>query len=165
MIQVRVAGLAVDSRSQPVRVLKPLESLPGEGRLLPIWIGPQETAAILIALEDAEHPPRPLVYDFVARVLDATDAHVERVEIPRLEAGTYYAEVTLRTPDGVRVIDARPSDSVALAVRVGAPIFVGEAVWEEAGIPDETGPDADAEAQVEAFSDFLDSVDPEDFRG
>ncbi len=163
MIPVTIASLAVDARSQPVLILKPVDEDPGAGKVLPIWIGHQEATAIVLAVEGTT-PPRPLVYDLFARLLRAVDAEVQRVEITRIEDGTFYAEISLRTPAGHRIIDARPSDSVALAVRVGAPIFVADAVMDEAGIR-EPEPQEDDESEVAAFADFLDSVDPEDFRG
>ena len=165
MVQVRIASLALDPRSsQPVIVLKPLGDEPGEGKLLPIWIGHPEATAILLALEGAE-PPRPLTHDLMKGMLEALDSYVERVEITRVEDGTFYAAITLRAEERTRIIDARPSDSIALAIRVGAPIFVAEEVFEEAAVPDESEAVADEEAELAAFRDFLDSVNPEDFQG
>lgn len=164
MIEVRIANMAVDSRGQPVVILKPVSEAPGEGALLPIWIGVQEATAIVLAVEGSA-PPRPLVYDLVTRFLETLQATVERVEITRLAEGTFYAEISLRTREGLHLIDARPSDSIALAVRTGAPIFVADEVLREAGVPDEAQPDATEDSQVEAFSEFLDTVNPEDFRG
>lgn len=164
MIEVRIATMAVDSRAQPVVILKPTSEASGEGTLLPIWIGVQEATAIVLAVEGSA-PPRPLIYDLVTRLLGTLDATVERVEITRLAEGTFYAEISLRTPEGLHLIDARPSDSIALAVRTGAPIFVADEVLREAGVPDEAQPDDTEDSQVEAFSEFLDTVNPEDFRG
>lgn len=164
MIGVRIASLAVDSRGQPVVILKPIDEPAGQGKLLPIWIGVPEATAIVLATEGTA-PPRPLVYDLMTRLLGALDATVEQVEVTRLEEGTFYAEIRLRTAHGLQVIDARPSDSIALAIRVGAPIYVAASVLEEAGMPDESTAEADEESQVEAFNEFLDTVDPEDFRG
>jgi len=164
VIQVRIVGLAIDSRSQPVIILKPISAEPGEGKLLPIWIGHQEATAILLAIEGDE-PPRPLAHDLMKSMLEALHATVERVEITRLEEGTFYAEITVRAPDGVHVLDARPSDSIALATRVGAPVWVAEEVLEEAGVPDESETGPDEEAELAAFSEFLETVDPEDFQG
>lgn len=165
MLQVRIASLALDPRSsQPVIVLKPLSDEPGVGMLLPIWIGHPEATAILLALEGAE-PPRPLTHDLMKGMLEALDSYVERVEITRVEEGTFYAAITLRGEERTRVVDARPSDSIALAIRMGAPIYVAEEVFESASVADEPGPVADEEAELAAFRDFLDSVDPEDFQG
>jgi bifunctional DNase/RNase len=165
VIQVRIASLALDPRSsQPVIVLKPLEDAEGSGRLLPIWIGQPEATSILLALEGAELP-RPLTHDLVKNLLEALDAYIERVEITRVEEGTFFAAITLRAEERRVVVDARPSDSIALAVRMAAPIFVAEAVLEQAAVPDEPGAVVDEEAELEAFRQFLDAVDPEDFQG
>jgi bifunctional DNase/RNase len=162
VVEVRVASLALDPRSnQPVIVLKPLEDEPGSSRLLPIWIGHPEATAILLAIEGVE-TPRPMTHDLLRSVVEALDAFVERVEITRVEDGTFYAELVLRGEERVRVIDARPSDSIALAMRVGAPIFVAEEVLDTAAIEDQP---IDEDAAIEEFRLFLESVDPEDFQG
>lgn len=161
MVEVRVASLALDPRSsQPVIILKPLDDELG-GRLLPIWIGHPEATAILLAIEGVE-TPRPMTHDLLRTVVESLDAYVERVEITRVEEGTFYAALVLRGEERVRVLDARPSDSIALAMRVGAPIFVAEEVLDAAAIADEP---VDEDAAVEEFRRFLESVDPEDFQG
>lgn len=164
MVQVRVAGVAMDAAGDHVVLLKPIDALPGEGRILPIWIGSQEATSILLAVEGAE-VPRPLAHDLMRTMLTALDAKVARVEVTRVEDGTFYAEVTL-AGHGVVVLDARPSDAVALASRTGAPIFVADAVIAEAGIVDITADDdaPAAEENVAEFRRFLDDVDPDDFR-
>jgi bifunctional DNase/RNase len=174
MVQVRVIGIAVDPGAQPLILLKPLTDEAGGGRMLPIWIGPQEATSIFIAIEGAE-APRPLAHDLMKSLLEALDAQVERVDVTRIEEGTFYAEITLRTPSGTRILDSRPSDAIALAARVDAPIWVADDVLEDAGIPDEAvegrdreAADAEAaaeEAKLDEFKRFLDEVDPEDFQG
>jgi bifunctional DNase/RNase len=160
MIHVRIASLALDPRNnQPVIVLTPLEDAPPSARLLPIWIGHPEASAILLALEGVE-TPRPMTHDLMRDVVSALDFVLERVEITRVDQGTFYAALVLRGEERTRVVDARPSDSIALAVRTGAPIFVAEDVLDEAGVL-EFGIDEDAE--VEEFRRFLDEVNPEDF--
>lgn len=163
MIEVRVGGLAVDSRGQPVVILEPVAADNGVRTLLPIWIGAQEAAAIMLVAQ-GETPPRPLVYDLMATLIDRLDARVQQVAVTKLEEGTFYAEITLRTDAGDEVIDARPSDSIALAVRTGAPVFVSEAVFAQAGVTDIASASGE-ESEVEAFHEFLESVDPDDFRG
>jgi uncharacterized protein len=163
MIQVRIASLALDPQSnQPVIILRPLDEEPGHGRVLPIWIGQPEATAILLALEGVELP-RPLTHDLMKNMLETLGALVERVEVTRVEDGTFYAAIIVRTEDHRFAIDARPSDSIALAVRLGAPIFVDDGVLDEAAVPDETADEDDEEAEVAAFRDFLDAVEPEDF--
>ncbi|NLI17190.1 MAG: bifunctional nuclease family protein [Actinomycetales bacterium] len=164
MVQVRITGLALDTQSQPVLILKPLVEEEGTGTLLPIWIGPQEATSILMAIQ-GDTPPRPMTHDLMKTILDDLGAAVERVEITRIEDGTFYAEITLRTRDGVLTLDARPSDSIALATRAGAPIWVADDVIAEAGVVDATVAEGeDADAEVAAFSEFLEHVNPEDFR-
>jgi hypothetical protein len=100
-------------------------------------------------------------------LLAAVGATVERVDVTKIEDGTFYAEITLRTREGSLAIDSRPSDAIAIAARVDAPIWVNDEVLEEAGIVDEgdrTDP-VDQEERVDEFRKFLDEVDPEDFQG
>jgi bifunctional DNase/RNase len=164
MIQVRIASLAIDPRSsQPVLVLRPLDDPPGEGRLLPIWIGHPEATAILIALEDFE-PARPLTHDLMKNTVEALGAYLEQVQVTRVDEGTFYAALILRGEERTLAIDARPSDSIALAVRFGAPIYVDEAVLDAAGVLEEGEVALDEEAALAEFRRFLESVDPEDFQ-
>jgi bifunctional DNase/RNase len=166
MVQARIIALAVDSLAQPVVVLMPVDDLPGSGKVLPIWIGAQEATSILIATQGAI-APRPLSHDLMKTMLESVDAAVERVEVTRIDEGTYFAEITLRTRSGVLVLDARPSDAIALAVRFDTPIHVNDELLEEAGVDDAMGSaeEEDEEPSVEEFRKFLDEVDPEDFQG
>ena len=164
MIPVRIAGLALDARSQPVVVLKPVDEELGHGRILPIWIGHLEAAAIFAGIE-GDPPPRPLTLDLMRAMLDSLGAEVERIAVTRIEDGTFYAEITLNTPGGDRVLDARPSDAIGLSLRTGSVIWVAAEVLDEAGIADDRQEPVDEEAEVAAFSEFLDKVDPEDFQG
>ncbi len=155
MIPVSIHSLGLDSTSQqPVIVLREAAGL----RLLPIWIGHPEATAILIAMEGVE-PPRPMTHDLMLGLITAVGLTLERVEITRLEEGTFYAALVLRGEERTLAVDARPSDSIALAVRVGCPILAAETVLDNAGII----PDEDADHEVEAFRDFLNRVEPEDF--
>ncbi|MBT2518120.1 bifunctional nuclease family protein [Streptomyces sp. ISL-90] len=164
MVQVRVLGIALDAAQQHIVLLKPLLDDGAAARVLPIWIGAQEATSILIAVE-GEQAPRPLSHDLMKTLLDTVDATVDRVEVTRIEDGTFYAEITLTTTFGTRVIDARPSDAVALAVRAEAPLFVADQVFDEAGIPAEFTEQPAEEEEVDKFKQFLDEVDPEDFQG
>lgn len=164
MVQVRVAGLALDQSGQHVMLIKPLDELPGVGEMLPIWIGELEATSILMAVEGAT-PPRPLAHDLMRSLLESTNAHVDRVEITRIEEGTFYAEITVGTEHGTRVVDARPSDAVALAARTGATLWVADDVMDEAGVPDLTASEEDTEESIDEFKRFLNDVDPDDFRG
>ena len=171
MVPVRVLGLALDARMQPVVLLTPLDGADGPRTLVPIWIGSQEAASISLAVS-GEEAPRPLSHDLMQRLLVAVGATVDRVEVTRIEEGTYYAELSLTTGNGPLTLDCRPSDAIALASRVGAPLFVAEAVIEDAGVLedaedgfDEEPEETVAEEKVEEFRRFLDDVDPEDFQG
>ena len=167
MVQVRVLGIALDAARQHIVLLKPLLEEEGvEQRVLPIWIGQQEATSILIALS-GEEAPRPLSHDLMKLLLETLDTQVVRVEVTRIEEGTFYAEITLTGPSGGYVIDARPSDAVALAVRVEAPIWVADEVLDEAGIPAEMVDfdHEDEEEKLDEFKRFLEDVDPEDFQG
>lgn len=161
MVEVRVVGVALDSSGSHVILLAPRNEKPT--RVLPIWIGAQEATSIFVAIEGAE-TPRPLAHDLMKSLIEALGASVDRVDVTRIEGGTYYAEVTLATPDGALLIDARPSDAVALAARTAAPIHVAEAVLDEAGLPAEAAGIVDEEERLDEFRRFLDDVDPEDFR-
>ena len=166
MIRVRVVGVALDPAQQHVILLKPVDVESHGDLVLPVWIGPQEAMSILVAIEGTGSP-RPLAHDLMTAMLGELSATVDRVEVTHLDEGTFHARVVLNTPAGPRTFDSRPSDAIALAARAGAPILVAEAVFAEAGVPDEaveleTPADED---RVEEFRRFLDDVDPEDFQG
>jgi bifunctional DNase/RNase len=161
MVQVRVAGVALDASGQHVLLLKPVDQIPGDGLVLPIWIGQLEATSILVAVENAD-VPRPLAHDLMGLILTALDASATRVEVTRIEDGTFFAEITLSTALGDRIVDARPSDAIALASRVGAPMWVADEVLTEAGVPDVLT-ETDASQRLDEFKRFLDEVEPEDF--
>ena len=152
MREVEVIGVRVEMPSNsPIVLLREAE---GE-RYLPIWIGAVEATAIAFA-EQGVVPPRPLTHDLFKDVLEATGNSVTEVQITQMREGVFYAELVLSS--GVSV-SARPSDSIALALRTGARIVCAEEVLADAGIavPDEQ------EETVEQFREFLDHVSPEDF--
>jgi bifunctional DNase/RNase len=162
VIQVNIVSVSADAISgQPVVLLRPLDDdgVDGGARMLPIWIGHPEATAILLAVQGASFP-RPMTHDLMTNIIEAAGFAISRVEVTRLNGGTYYASIIMRGEDRELVIDARPSDSIALAVRVGCPIFVAEEVLDEAAVVVE---DVDEEQEVEAFRDFLEHVDPSDF--
>jgi len=155
VIAVHIHSLGLDEQNnQPVLVLKEDGGL----RVVPIWIGHPEAMAIMLAVQGVE-PPRPLTHDLMMAIVSAAGYEVERVEITRVESGTFFATLVLKSPERTLGIDARPSDSLALAVRAGCPVFVSEEVMRVSGVI----PEAEAEEEVAAFRDFLDHVDPEDF--
>jgi bifunctional DNase/RNase len=155
MIPVHIHSLGLDEQNnQPVLMLREDDG----HRIVPIWIGHPEAMAIMLAVQGIE-PPRPLTHDLMMRIVGATGFAVDHVEITRVQEGTFFASIVLRSPERAVTIDARPSDSLALAVRSGCPVLVDEDVMLTAGIV----PEEEAEQEVAAFRDFLDHVEPDDF--
>ncbi len=125
---MQIKGLILDPASKtPVVLLHDTE----QNRFLPIWIGVFEANAIALRIEGIE-PPRPLTHDLFHTSLEVLATKVERVTISDLKDNTFYAVVSLRSPSGEFLIDSRPSDAIALALRADAPIFVREAVLDSA---------------------------------
>ncbi|GAA4937752.1 bifunctional nuclease family protein [Actinoplanes utahensis] len=150
MRELSVVGVRVELPSnQPIVLLREVDG----DRYLPIWIGAVEATAIAYEQQGVK-PARPLTHDLLRDIL----APLKAVEITELKDNVFYADLLIG--DNLRV-SARPSDSIALALRVGAPIRCAEQVLTEAGIviPDEQ------EDEVEKFREFLDQVRPEDFAG
>ena len=155
MVPLELVGVRVEVPANTPMLL--LREATGRHRLMPIYIGTPEATAIHYALEGIESP-RPLTHDLLRDILAALQAPLKAVEIIELKDNVFYADLLIG--ENVRV-SARPSDSIALALRVGAPIRCAEQVLTEAGIviPDEQ------EDEVEKFREFLDQVRPEDFAG
>lgn len=142
-----------------------LRETEGDRRVLPIFIGGPEATAIAFALEAVE-TPRPMTHDLMRDLLDELGARVEQVTITELRDATFYAELVLRMGSDVHTVSARPSDAVALAVRVGCPIHAEEGVLEVAArVPVADGDDdgSPPDEVVEQFRAFIDQVNPEDF--
>ena len=130
MVEMEVVGVAPEPNSnRPLVWLKDKE----QRVFLPIAIGNFEAAAIYMELYN-DPPPRPITYDLLRSILNGLDALVERVVINALRDDTFYAEITLSVDGRTLEIDSRPSDAIALALRVDAPIFVEEPVVREAGL-------------------------------
>ncbi len=134
-IEVHVKGVAVDRVLQSPVVI--LSNKKGDF-VIPIWIGICEARSIEMGLSD-QVAPRPLTYDLLAAILRTMDAEVERVIITDIRGGTYFAQVEINTLGKQKWIDARPSDSIALAVRLGVPIYVNESVIEKSAIQGRKG--------------------------
>ena len=139
-----------------------LRETTGDKRVLPIYIGPEEAKAIAMALEGVV-PPRPLTHDLLRDVVTALGAELRKVTVTDLRDRTFYAELDLVVGDRSIVVSARPSDAIALAVRVDAPLFASEAVLADAGTPSTEGEEDEAEEIVDQFREFIDQVNPEDF--
>lgn len=121
MIRLYIKGIAYDTNSNPIILL----SDEGEDMVLPIWVGIVEAHAITIAIEGAPIQ-RPMTYDLVHTMLDCLKATVKRVVINDLKENTFYAELHLGTTEGEMVIDSRPSDAIALAIKSSAPVFLNK---------------------------------------
>lgn len=130
MKHVDLAGLLVEADSGTPLVLLREQDAPH--RVVPIVIGGAEAAAIALALSD-EPPERPATHDMMIDMVETLDAHVERVEVTEVRDGSFRAALTVTGPTGERRLDSRPSDAIALAVRVDAPVFVSEEVLDEVG--------------------------------
>jgi bifunctional DNase/RNase len=151
---VEVMGVRVEMPSnQPIVLLKELDG----ARYLPIWLGAAEATAIAFAQQEVL-PPRPLTHDLFKDVLMQLGAKLNNIYLTELKEGVFYAQLNF---EGGPAISARPSDAIALALRIGAPILASEDLLDEAGIeiPDQ------AEDEVERFKEFLDQINPEDFLG
>jgi bifunctional DNase/RNase len=163
VIELELVAVRVELPSNtPVVVLR---ELGGRHRQLSIFIGGPEATAIAFALEGVE-TPRPLTHDLFCDVLDELGSQLDRVVITELRDTTYYADLQLSGTGGAHHVSARPSDAVALAVRVGCPIFATEEVLDEAGFVEEEpeeGTEESPEAVVEEFRQFIDQVSPDDF--
>ena len=143
LVEVRVQSLGLDRSSNTPVVI--LEEIGGE-RVLPIWIGPGEASAIAMQLADMEFS-RPLTHDLLVSVMGGLGGALKKVIITRVEKNTYYAELIIHRNGEVISVDARPSDSIAVALRVDARIFAQDELLERAAIEvTEDEPVADAES-------------------
>jgi bifunctional DNase/RNase len=163
MIPVMIETLVVGMPPSPsVIVLRPFDDSGAGARVLPIWIGPTEAASIGIALE-GQPRVRPMTHDFLASVVQALNAQIERVVIDRVKGSTFFATVTLNQQGESVAVDARPSDSIALAVRTQSPLYVDEDVLNSSSFPYLFANNSNREAAMDEFKDFLESITPEDF--
>ena len=159
---VEMELVSVEAPERPTRTpVVILREVAGQRRVLPIFIGVPEAQAIALTMQNIE-TPRPMTHDLMKNLLDEVGAQVERITITELREGTFFAEIIVSAQGEVRTVSSRPSDAIALAIRIGSPIFAEDDVLEEAGRveqPDEE----EAEQVVEQFRDFIDHVNPEDF--
>ena len=154
MVEMRVAGIALDAASRsPIVLLRD----PSGRRQVPIWIDQSQAQNILAGINQ-ERPPRPLSHDLMASLLEAGGLQLERVIIHTIEDNTFRAVLKLTNPSGETMeMDARPSDAIALALRIDSSIWMLEEVVADASIPVDA--EADAEDQ-EDFRRFLDRTSP-----
>ena len=133
----------------------------GGPRVLPIWIGPAEASAIAMELQGVK-AQRPLTHDLLKQVIVGLGGDLRRVVISSVKENTYFAELLIRREDQVFQVDARPSDSIALALRLNAPIFTSDRLLDESGVEtDEPAPDPSLDA--ERLKQYLEKLDPQDF--
>ncbi|MBI4420925.1 MAG: bifunctional nuclease family protein [Gemmatimonadetes bacterium] len=159
MIEVRVAHLGLDrTTNTPVVILQEKD---GE-RVLPIWIGPAEASAIAMELAGVKFA-RPLTHDLLKTLITGLGARLNRVLITQVKENTYYAELHVHRDDHVIQIDARPSDSIAIALRLNAPIFTQDDLLELTSV-DTAEPTKESGAlDPESLKSYLQNLDPEDF--
>jgi|SRR6266566_4118567 len=164
MIEVVVAGL--DRPPGTMGVLLLLKEREGP-RMLPVGIGPSEAEAIALHLRGIP-VARPLTHDLLAQVVDRLQGRLRRVELFALEQGTFFARLLVDQAGHQLAIDSRPSDAVALAVRVAVPIYVAETVLDQAGVvpeqpqkPEEPTAAVDV-SQLSVFKEFIDTLEEKD---
>ena len=156
MIQMNIGGLGFDPRNlSPVVLLRDAEEL----NFLPIWIGVFEAASIAMVLQGVT-PPRPMTHDLLKDSIEKLGGKVDRIVISDVKEGTFFASIEVVTADGKKIIiDARPSDAIALGIRVEVPIMVSENVMMQAKL---VNAEKDAE-ETQKFKEFLENLKPEDF--
>ncbi len=171
-ISMEVVGVRIEMPSnQPIVLLKEIDG----SRFLPIWVGAAEATSIAFA-QQGINPDRPLSHDLMRDLLQTLDATLLAVQITHIRDGVFYSTLQLRThEDAALVVSARPSDAIALALRSNSNILASRELVDQVGIEiperliremDEQGQPVEApSADLEAFREFLDQINPEDFAG
>lgn len=155
MIRMRVAHLGLDrSTNTPVVILQEEDG----DRTLPIWIGAPEANAIALELQGVK-PERPLTHDLMKHLVGGLGGELRRVVIAGLRENTYLAELLIYRGEEVFQVDARPSDSIALALRMHAPIFTNDELLDRGG---QRAPPPEPGGDPEALKRFLEKLDPQD---
>ncbi len=153
MVEVRVSGLRLDENARsPVVILRESNG----DRVLPIWIGHAEAGAIALELAGRKFE-RPLTHDLMKMIIDGLKVNLEKVAVTEIRTNTFFAKMVFERDNEILSIDARPSDSIALALRTGSPIYVAEDLFEVQGRKMESSDPA------QQLRDFLEGMDPEDF--
>jgi len=154
-IEMKIKGLMVDpATNMPIVILKD----EAEDRMLPIWVGVFEANAIALRME-AIDTPRPMTHDLLRDLLDKLHATVEKIVVNDLKDNTYFARIHLLINGDEHVLDSRPSDAIALALRAEAPIFVEQSVLEQA----QTLDSSEGLPDSERLRQWFENLDPEDF--
>lgn len=157
MIEMKVMGIALDTRTgSPIVVLHDKDNR----KALPIWIGSAEASAIIRKIENLV-VARPMTHDLIINIIEKTGYELDRIEIKDVEKETYFASIILKNDEGEEVeIDSRPSDAIAVAIRIDAPIFVSSKVLANGGVSTDSARD---EEESQEFKDFIQNVKPSDF--
>ena len=157
MIEMKVMGIALDTRTgSPIVVLHDKENR----RALPIWIGSAEASSIIRKIENLS-VTRPMTHDLIISIIEKTGYKLSKVEINDVEKETYYATIFLEDSEGKEIeIDSRPSDAIAVAIRIDAPIFVTANVLSNGSVSTDSAKDA---KEAEEFKNFVQSIKPSDF--
>ncbi|MHB8829753.1 MAG: bifunctional nuclease family protein [Syntrophales bacterium] len=159
-IEMKVSGLAIDPiTNTPIVILKDIEGR----RAVPIWIGIFEASAIATEMENIKFP-RPMTHDLLNEIIKLMKGEVVRVEISDLRNNTFFANIHLLLEGKTIVVDARPSDAIAIALRAGASIFIEEKVIEKSRNVDFGAKHSDiGSLDKEKLEEFLENLSPEDF--
>lgn len=154
---MKVMGIALDTRTgSPIVVLHDKENR----KALPIWIGSAEASAIIRKIENLT-VARPMTHDLIINIIEKTGYKIDKIEINDVEKETYYATIFLKGDDDKLIeIDSRPSDAIAIAIRVDAPIFVTANVISNGSVSTDSAKD---EAEAQEFKEFIQSIKPSDF--
>ncbi|MBQ4122322.1 bifunctional nuclease family protein [bacterium] len=157
MIEMKVMGIAIDTATgSPIIVLNDKNNR----KALPIWIGSAEASAIIRKIENIK-VARPMTHDLIVDIVEKTGYTIDRVAINDVENETYFSTIYLLSSDGKEIeIDARPSDAIAVAIRVEAPIFVSAKVLADGSVSCDSTKD---EEESEEFRNFVQSIKPSDF--
>jgi bifunctional DNase/RNase len=160
-VEMKVRGLALDPVSNmPIIILRDEE----DKRSLPIWVGIFEANAIALELEKIP-TPRPMTHDLIKNILEAIEARLLKIVVTDLRENTFFAELHLQVGEGEYTVDSRPSDAIALALRVSAPIFVNEEVVRKAKTLEVTKDAEPVKADdPEKLREWLENIKPEDFK-
>lgn len=157
MIEMKVMGIALDTRTgSPIVVLHDTENR----RALPIWIGSAEASSIIRKIENLS-VARPMTHDLIISIIEKTGYKITKVEINDVEKETYFAVIFLEDEnEKVIEIDSRPSDAIAVAIRIDAPIYVTANVLSNGSVSTDSAKDAQ---EAEEFKNFVQSIKPSDF--
>jgi len=157
--EMKVAGITVDPfTNTPIVLLKDLD----DKDVLPIWIGLLEASSIATAIENIS-TPRPMTHDLLKNILDNLGVKVIRIEVNDLKDNTYFALLHLDVNDKRLIIDSRPSDAIAIALRTNAPIFVEESVIAKSAKVDLSKKGDKVVTDTNEWEDILENLSPDDF--